>query len=328
MLVKLPVSPNDGSSHASRGDPNSGPIIPGFPTALVTQNAAYTKAKGNNIKPSSKSKFKEDSEASGSDDEKPKPPQQKKRKGGDTTIGSDAGAKTPREKGGPSGARPSGAPSSTRMVNRGSFGLSWYRNTAEAMHSLEVAYTSFVDDENSKYLRVTLLPLNPPPKSGVTSFVVFIPVLLSSFRDHLRKQARSAAKFLGPEFSTFTMGQPFLRHGVHVHAGGGGSGSCVSLYANKQFITFSNDGLQSVVSKGVDWSNTTNPLTFQVLKVDKHVSSDTECLNRETRVSRKLPTVLDDGFYAYLSEHVMSTPTPLSGDDQQILDGHLSMEKR
>ena len=331
MLDKLPVSPNDGSTNASRGDPNSGPIIPGFPTALVTQNAAYTKAKGNNTKPSSKSKYKSDSEASGSDDEKQgggKQPQRKKRKVGDTTIGSDAGAKTPREKGGPSGARPSGAPSSARMVNRGPFGLSWYRNTDEAMHSLEGAYTSFVEDENSMYLRVTLLPLNPPPKSGVTSFVVFIPVLLSSFRENLRKQARSSAKFPGPEFSTFTMGQPLLRHGVHVHSGGGGSGSCVTLYAKKQFVTFSNDGLQSVVSKGVDWSTTTSPLTFQVLNVDKRVHSDTECLNRDTRVSRKLPTVLDVGFYAYLSEHVMSTPTQLSGDDQQILDGHLSMEKR
>ena len=172
------------------------------------------------------------------------------------------------------------------------------------------------------------MPFFPPPKPGVTSFILFIPILLANFRDYIRKQARSSGKLLGPELSTFTMGQPLLRHGVHVHAGGGGCGSSVSLYANKQFITFSNDGLQSVESTGVDWSVTNGPLTFQVKCVDKHLHSNTECLNLETRISRKLPTVLDDGFYAYLSEHVTCTPTQLSNDDQNILDGHLSIEKR
>jgi hypothetical protein len=175
---------------------------------------------------------------------------------------------------------------------------------------------------------VTLLPFYPPPKSGVTSFILFIPILLANFREYIRKQARSSGKISGPELSNFTMGQSLLRHGVHVHAGSGGSGSSVSLYAKKQFITFSDDGLQSVESKGVDWSATTGPLTFQVLCVDKHLHSNTECLNLETRFSRKLPTVLDDGFHTYLSEHVTSTPSPLSDDDQLILDRHLSMEKR
>jgi hypothetical protein len=124
------------------------------------------------------------------------------------------------------------------------------------------------------------------------------------------------------------MCQPLLRHGVHLHTGSGGCGSSVGLYAKKQFITFSNDDLLPVDSKGVDWSATTNPLTFQVLSVDKNLHANTESLNPITRYSTKLPTVLDDGFYTYLSNHVMSPSTSLSSDYQQILDGHLSMEKR
>jgi hypothetical protein len=327
--MKLPVSPNDGSTNASRGsDTHSGPNIPDFPTEFVTQNTAQAKTKRTNANQSSKAKYKSDSEASDSDDDK-KQPRRKKSKGGksaaNTTGRSDVGvgARATREVAGPSGA--SGP---TRLVDLGSFGLKWYSGIDDASRTLLSAYSVFVGDSNSKYLRVTLLPFYPSPKSGVTSFILFIPILLSNFREYLRKQARSSAKFPGPELTDFTMGQPLLRHGVHVHAGGGGCGSSVSLYANKQFITFSNDGLQSVESKGVDWSVTNGPLTFQVKCVDKHLHANTECLNLETRISRKLPTVLDDGFYAYLSEHVTCTPTQLSNDDQNILDGHLSMEKR
>jgi hypothetical protein len=118
-LMKLPVSPNDGSTNASRGDTHSGPIIPGFPTEFITQNTAQTKAKGTKANPSSKTNFKDDSEASDSDEEKQ--PQRKKSKGSksvvNTTVRSD-GAGATREKAGPSGA--SGP---TRLVNRGPFGL-------------------------------------------------------------------------------------------------------------------------------------------------------------------------------------------------------------
>jgi hypothetical protein len=269
--------------------------------------------------------YRDDSQDDDSEDNK-KPVSKKSRKNGksavNTTIRSDAGvgAGVAKEVAGPSGP--------TRLLHVGPYGLSWYNDVGHASRILRSAYTKFVGDVNSKYLQVTLMPFYPPPKSGVTSFIIFIPILLANFREYLRKQSRSSDKLSGPELATFTMGQPLLRHGVHVHAGTGGCCSSVSLYAKKQFITFSNDGLQSVESKGVDWGATTGPLTFQVLTVDKHLHSNTESLDLETRYSTKLPTVWDDGFYSYLSKHVMSPPTQLSGDDQHILDGHLSMEKR
>jgi hypothetical protein len=136
--------------------------------------------------------------------------------------------------------------------------------------------------------------------------------------------------------NTFGSKQPLLRHGVHVNGGNGGCGSSVGLYVKKQFITFSNDDLLAVAlsddlppvdSKGVDWSVTTNPLTFQVLHVDNRLHTNTESLNPTTRFSTKLPTVLDEGFYTYLSSFMMSPLSPLSCNGC-ILDGHFSMEKR
>jgi hypothetical protein len=123
------------------------------------------------------------------------------------------------------------------------------------------------------------------------------------------------------------MCQPLLRHGVHVHGGSGGCGSSVNLYRKKTFITFSSDDLLPVDSTGVDWSRTTNSLTFQVLHVDNRLHTNTESLDPVTRYSTKLSTVLDEGFYSYLSSFMMS-PLSLLPCNEDILDGHFAMEKR
>jgi hypothetical protein len=68
ILMKLPVSPNDSSTNASRGnsDTHSGPNIPGFSTEFVTQNTAQAKAKRSNTNQPNTG-YKDDSEEGDSD---------------------------------------------------------------------------------------------------------------------------------------------------------------------------------------------------------------------------------------------------------------------
>jgi hypothetical protein len=168
------------------------------------------------------------------------------------------------------------------------------------------------------------------------SLIIYIPIWLNGVREFLRKQSHSTFKPTATDLTIFVMCQPLLRHGVHVHSGSGGCGSSVGLYLTNQFITFSNDDLLPVASiddllpvdsKGVDWSLTTHPLTFQVLRVDNRLHTNTESLNPTTHYSTKLPTVLDEGFYTYLSSFMTSPLSPLSCNER-ILDGHFAMEKR
>jgi hypothetical protein len=127
-----------------------------------------------------------------------------------------------------------------------------------------------------------------------------------------------------------TSKQPLLRYGVHVHNSSGNPSAGVIIYRSHKFITFSRDGLYGSdklnPSDGVDWTKTSDPITFKVEKVDSQLSSNTlDFDSKGNPVS--LPTVFSgaDVFYQYLSS-CLSSPPVVSASMKETVAAHFSLE--
>jgi hypothetical protein len=137
VLEKLPVSPTDNPTNASRSnsETHSGPNIPTFPNQFVNRNTTLQKTK----KPktiSQKGRYRSDSEED--DSTGVKKPKKKSRKSGKSavTVRSDAGGGVA---GGSTASKPVGGPSghhTSRLSDLGPYGLKWYRGFDHALRIL------------------------------------------------------------------------------------------------------------------------------------------------------------------------------------------------
>ena len=204
---------------------------------------------------------------------------------------------------------------------------SWFPSPATAQSGLVNAEQSLVAAGIAKYMRVTIKPVSHEGNSHL----IVVPVITSHFRELLRTACGTRARFPSSDLVAETAKQPLLRYGVHVHNASGNPSACVSIYRSHKFITFSSDGLYGSdklgPSSGVDWTKTSDPLTFQVMKVDSQLSSNTLHVD-SAGLAVILPTVFSgaDVFYPYLSS-CLTSPRVVSHSMKDTVDAHFSLEK-
>jgi hypothetical protein len=169
---------------------------------------------------------------------------------------------------------------------------------------------------------------------GVDSLVVFVPVLLGAFRDLIRAQVGTKVKFPSDDLIVEVKCQSPLRYMVFMSTvARGSSNACVNAYRQHPFITFSKDGLLDTdrleTKGGVDWVNTSSPITFKVEKIENQLYSNTLHVDSKEQASI-LPTALSgaESCYGYLLSCLAS---PLVKSDSEIMTetvrAHFSMEK-
>jgi len=214
----------------------------------------------------------------------------------------------------------SSAPTSPFTIN------TWFSTPVLALAGLGIAQQSLMTAGNAKFIRVTAKPVS---HEGVP-ILLLVPVMTGQIRDLLRTACGTRARFPSADLVVETAKQPLLRYGVHVHDSSGNPSACVGIYRSHKLITFSNDGLYGssrIDSRGgVDWTKTSAPITFKVVKVDSQLSSNTLHVNSAGKAVI-LPTVLSgaDIFYQYLSS-CLASPLVESIPMKETVAAHFAME--